>query len=272
MKNKSIDGSQKLVVSFQLVASFVLLFGVSVVRAQEAPSGIAVTVPVVDQEAIDGDILCATETGYGRCTVGYDPSIYGVLTASPAVVLEATQSATGENLQPVSTSGTVLVRVSSRNGTISVGDFVTSSEEPGVGQKSEGAGYVLGSALDPFDTEDPADIGKIYVSLSVRPPGIAATNQSSVRGNLVDTFRQALAAPVLAPLASLRYVLAALVTIIAFTLGFLYFGKVAKSGVEAIGRNPLAGKLIELSVIFNVILTLGIVGVGVGIAYLILIL
>lgn len=251
--------------------------------AQEPPSGIAVTVPIADEEAVDGDILCATDVGYVRCTVAYDPAIYGVLTENPAVSLEATpstpsagsgQAGSGqlgsENLKPVSSSGTVLVRVSSRNGDIGVGDFITSSEVAGVGQKADGSGYVLGNALDALQSSGPDDIGKIYVSLSVRPPGVAATSSSTPR-NLVETFRQALSAPVLSPLASLRYVLAALVAIIAFTLGFLYFGKVARSGVEAIGRNPLAGRMIEFSVVLNILLTLGIVGIGVGISYLILI-
>lgn len=244
--------------------------GISLIKpvfAQEPPSGIAVMVPVADEEAVDGDILCSSDKGYVRCTVPYDPAIYGVLTESPAVSLEATGSG---NLKPVSSSGTVLVRVSSRNGEIKVGDFITSSEIPGVGQRADGAGYVLGNALDPSTGSGPDDIGKIYVSLSVRPPGVAATSGPKTR-NLVETFRQALAAPVLSPLASLRYVLAALVTIIAFTLGFLYFGKVARSGVEAIGRNPLAGRMIQFSVVLNIFLTLGIVGIGVGIAYLILI-
>ena len=108
----------------------------------------------------------------------------------------------------------------------------------------------------------------MLVSLNIHP----AVDLSETGGNLIDVLRRALEAPILSPLVSLRYILAALVMIIAFTLGFVYFGRVARAGVEAIGRNPLAGRMIELTVIFHILLTIVIVGAGVGIAYLILIL
>jgi F0F1-type ATP synthase membrane subunit c/vacuolar-type H+-ATPase subunit K len=53
-------------------------------------------------------------------------------------------------------------------------------------------------------------------------------------------------------------------------LGFVFFGRVVARGVEAMGRNPLAGSLIAVSVVFNLILTVVIMLVGLGIAYLIL--
>ena len=60
--------------------------------------------------------------------------------------------------------------------------------------------------------------------------------------------------------------------LISFSLGFIYFGRVAKTGIEAMGRNPMAGKMIQLSVLFNIIVTVIIVLIGLAIAYLILIL
>ncbi|KKU82490.1 MAG: hypothetical protein UY11_C0046G0010, partial [Candidatus Amesbacteria bacterium GW2011_GWC2_47_8] len=41
---------------------------------------------------------------------------------------------------------------------------------------------------------------------------------------------------------------------------------------EAVGRNPLAGRLIQLSVVLNLLLTALIMGSGLVIAYLILVL
>jgi hypothetical protein len=72
-------------------------------------------------------------------------------------------------------------------------------------------------------------------------------------------------------LASLRYLLAIIVAVMAFGLGFVYFGRVAKGGVEALGRNPLAGRAIQLSVLMNLILTVAIMVGGLVLAYIILI-
>jgi F0F1-type ATP synthase membrane subunit c/vacuolar-type H+-ATPase subunit K len=54
--------------------------------------------------------------------------------------------------------------------------------------------------------------------------------------------------------------------------GFIYFGKVARSGVEALGRNPLAARLIQFGIFINLLLTFGIMLLGGVIAYVIIIL
>jgi F0F1-type ATP synthase membrane subunit c/vacuolar-type H+-ATPase subunit K len=73
-------------------------------------------------------------------------------------------------------------------------------------------------------------------------------------------------------LASLRYLLAFLIAIIAFVLGFIYFGRVVRVGIEAIGRNPLARRMIQITMLFNILITIVIVLAGLLIAYLILVL
>ena len=60
--------------------------------------------------------------------------------------------------------------------------------------------------------------------------------------------------------------------LIAFTLGMIYFGRSSRAGIEAIGRNPLAKRVIQFTVFMNIVLTIVIVIVGLAIAYLILIL
>ena len=57
-----------------------------------------------------------------------------------------------------------------------------------------------------------------------------------------------------------------------FVMGFVYFGRVARSGIEAIGRNPLASRIIQFNVILHILISIVIVLVGLAIAYLILIL
>ncbi len=110
-------------------------------------------------------------------------------------------------------------------------------------------------------------IGKISLAIDIKPAIIA----TSSRNNLIESLRQALLAPTLTPLASLRYLLAILIAVSAFVLGFVYFGRVARQGVESLGRNPLASRTIQLNVIINLILTVVIMAGGLILAYVILI-
>jgi hypothetical protein len=54
----------------------------------------------------------------------------------------------------------VLVKVSTENGKIKPGDYLTSSYQPGIAMKATKPGRVIGIALESFDREG---IGKIKV-------------------------------------------------------------------------------------------------------------
>lgn len=232
--------------------------------AQETGSGLAVSIQYAQDEVVDGDIVCATTEGGKPCAIEYDATMYGVFTESPAVFLEDSNLT---NSKPVISSGKAFVRVSSIGGEIKKGDFVTTSTKAGIGQKATKSGNIVGIAMEDFTNTDTNAVGKILVAVNVRPAIVAV----SARSNLVETLKQGLLAPSLTPLASLRYVLAVLVAVSAFVLGFVYFGRVAKSGVEAIGRNPLAGRLIQINVVLNMTLTVSIMVGGLLLAYFILI-
>jgi len=62
------------------------------------------------------------------------------------------------------------------------------------------------------------------------------------------------------------------IVLISFTIGFVYFGRVTTRGVEALGRNPLASRTIQLNLALNLAFMIVIILVGLGIGYLILIL
>jgi len=244
-----------------------LLFLVLVgeVHAQSTSSDVAVSVNLPEGvEVQDGDILCAIEEKIVPCTADYDITMLAVVSQSPAVFLE---NVTTSGTSIVST-GKAYVRVSGATGEIKPGDLITSSTKAGVGQKAIRSGYVVGTALEAFTGTTADQEGRIQVQLNIRPAIVA----EGVRGNLLETLRNGLASVYLTPLSALRYVLAMIVTIVAFTMGFMYFGRVARSGVEAIGRNPLASGMVQLSVVLNVILTVAIMVAGLGLAYLILIL
>lgn len=234
-------------------------------------SDIAISVPISDN-ADSADLICNGAKGYQKCDLPYSNDMFGVLTAVPAGAMDignadAASTSAGVNKLLVS-RGKTLVRVTAANGPIKTGDLVTSSTVPGVAQLAKENGFVLGEALEDYNPSDPKQVQIIAVSLGIR----SVTIFSDSRNNLLKFVKQALSAPTLTPLASLRYVLAFTITVISFTLGFVYFGRTSKTGIEAIGRNPLAGRLIEATVVVHILLTIAIVGSGIFIAYIILIL
>lgn len=257
---------------FKLPFLFVLLvtslfLTSSSVFAKDNGSGIALSVPIQDKNVFDGDLVSSQNGDYSLSKEPYDHNVYGIVVLAPAVAFE---SDLGAKAKPVVNSGDIFVRVSTINGQIKQGDPLTTSNIPGVAQKADKTGYIIGIALGSYSQKDSKKIGKILVSFA--PKYFSGSAASSIRTNLIDTLKNAPQAMSLSPLVSLRYILAALIAILSFVLGFVYFGKVAMNGVEALGRNPLAAKLIQFSVILNLLLTISIIGVGLAIAYLILML
>lgn len=244
-----------------LLLSFV--FPKSLVRAQ----GVALSVPVADPDATDGDIISSTEEGYILSSTAYDANMYGVITETPAISFVPVGAA---ETKTIVSTGTVRVNVSTINGPIKKGNFLTSSPVKGVAQKADKNGFILGVAAQNYTEKNPQKAGKILVALTIKYN--TAPSNSVTRTNLLEFLKQSATAPYLTPIASLRYLLAAIISIASFVFGFTYFGKVAQVGVEALGRNPLAAKIIQFSVVLHIVLTIGIILVGLAIAYLILIL
>ena len=119
-----------------------------------------------------------------------------------------------------------------------------------------------------MDRIESSDVQRIQVLINIHP----ATTIAGARGNLIQFIRKGISVPVFQPLESLRYLLAVLIVIISFTMGLIYFGRASRTGIEAIGRNPLAKRVIQLTIMLNIVLTLVIILVGLAIAYMILIL
>lgn len=230
------------------------------VRAEDVSSGVAQSM-LVNGETQNGTLVCTRDNTTTPCAYPYDPNMSGVMSIAPAVAFESTEPQQG--YVPVVASGKAYVRVSTRDGNITAGDYLTSSDMPGVAVKARKSGYVLGTALQAYDQHSE---GIILASISVRP-AVLSTNANN---NLVEMIRQGMEAAFMTPLSAMRYVVAGIIVILSVGFGFAHFGRLAKSGVEAVGRNPLASRAIQLSVLFNVVLTVGVIGVGLGIAYLVL--
>jgi hypothetical protein len=93
----------------------------------------------------------------------YQPSMIGVV-SDPSNVTDFNVIGYNikeeDNRKPISLSGRVEVKVSTENGEIKIGDYLTSSSQPGIAMKATEAGRVIGIALESYNSEG---IGKIMV-------------------------------------------------------------------------------------------------------------
>ena len=69
-----------------------------------------------------------------------------------------------DNRKPIALNGRVMVKVSSENGAIEVGDYLTSSSTPGVAMKANQAGMVVGIALEPYTGNN--EVGQVMVFIN----------------------------------------------------------------------------------------------------------
>ena len=124
--------------------------------------------PTKDLTIEAGDILSVDETTNGhvkKSSTEYDNSIIGIYSTKPGFKLsQLTETAVGGKTIPMALAGRVPVKVSTENGDIKKGDFLTSSSIPGVAMKATKAGQVIGKALEDY-TDD--GIGKILTFVNI---------------------------------------------------------------------------------------------------------
>lgn len=228
-----------------------------------ATLGVARMVETKDKNVKDGSVLSASEKEAILSVVPYDGHVIGVVSRDAAIILSTKSSANGI---PTISVGTVYVLVSAQNGAIKKGDQITTSTIPGVAIKATKDGYVLGTALEDSSVTDPKQVDKIAVDLDLH----YFNSKPTFPGSLSDIFKLALLPTKDSPTPLFKYIVAAIVVLGSFVLGFLSFGRTAAKGVEALGRNPAASKIIHLGIIFNVGIVVVIVLAGLTVAFLIL--
>lgn len=251
------------------VISLVCLFAVGFICPQNAHAagdtsfGIANYLPVTDKTVFDGAIISFSPKGYFLSKTEYDSLIVGVVTANPAVSLEITG---GQKTYPVVSTGDTGVRVSTSNGKIHKGDPITTSSTPGVGMKATRTGYIIGAALDDYTSSNTKTIGKIPVTINIH----YYVAKSSVNIGLFDVLNLSTLATYEEPIQAFRYFVAALVLILSFVFAFFSFARTANKGLEAIGRNPLAGRMIQAGILMNIAIAIAIVVAGLIIAFIVI--
>ena len=219
---------------------FGLFFVGGIVFAQELPL-IARNLEIADPEVMIRDIVSQAEEGLVRASTPYDKNIIGVTAEDPIMVFGKETPTT----LPIISFGEALTKVSNVGGKIKKGDSITSSDRPGVGQKAEQSGFVVGRAMQDFDQEE----GLILVF--VQPQKMLLPSETGF-GGVLDQILSGLRIPETIP-EVLRYIFALLVGAVSFIIGFFSFIKALREGLTAVGRNPLAKGSIQTAMILNLI-------------------
>ncbi len=228
-----------------------------------ATLGVAHMVEVAKKDVPDGSILSSGSKGAVQTVIPYDSQTLGVVSRDAAIIFSTKNDA---NQVPVISTGAVYVLVSSRDGNIKKGDLLTSSTIPGVAVKATKEGFVLGSAMEDYSNTDKKKIDKIAVNLDLH----YFNSKPTFPGTLSDVFKLVLLPTKEGPNPVFKYIMAGLVVLGSMILAFLSFGRAAAKGVEALGRNPAASRIIHLGIIFNVTIVVAIAAAGLVVAFLIL--
>ena len=230
-----------------------------------ATMGLAKVVETNLTNIAGGSVVSLSPTGKGAVlsTTPYDPQIMGVVSRDAAILIDTT---TGKNGVPVISDGIVYILVSTQQGNISQGDLITSSTIPGVAVKATKSGYVLGEALEDYDNPNANQTDLIAADLNLH----YFNSKPTLLGSLTDLLKYALLPTKDSPSPIWKYLVAAAVVLASFVLAYMTFGRTAAKGIEALGRNPSASRIIHLGIIFNVSIVVIIVLAGLTVAFLIL--
>lgn len=252
-------------ISFILILqSFFILF-TNQVFAQGFNLGVATYAEIPKETVKNGDIISVNGKNFKLSDTAYDALMAGVIVLEPAVAVDMVQNNKGF---PFVTTGNTLVNVTTQNGEIKAGDPITSSTTPGAGMKATQAGYIIGAAQEGYNEKDKNKVGSIFVTLNTRYA--YPQTQADPGARFLDIFNLTAAASYQQPSLFIKYAIAALTVIVSFVIGFFSFGRIASNGITALGRNPLAARIIQLGIVFNVLITLAIVFSGLFLAYLII--
>ena len=269
-----------------LIAFMACLFTLTMPFEAYAQFGdtIAKTYFISGEAADPGDLVSfdpSTQTFHLTQKVG-DPNLFGVAVTSPVIVLRTSTEGV-----PLISSGEVYVQVTTANGPIHAGDYITSSSISGKGQKADSStSFIVGTALDSFPTvltststvvsTSTVNGESIRVLLAIGRKSSNAEGTSGAGTGTGNATGDSTAAPlnvlgVSVPLATLiKYVLAALVVISSIYVAFRNFGSNMKDSIISVGRNPLAKTSIQSMVVLNTVLIVFISIAGLFVGLLIL--
>ncbi|HXH26439.1 MAG TPA: hypothetical protein VNG90_00925, partial [Candidatus Acidoferrum sp.] len=128
---------------------------------------------VSSQHLQPGDVVMPANDGDSQAVVkttgSYGLQTIGIISTQPGVTLnsDSQTNAAHPHVYPVALSGRVPVRVSTENGLIHAGDYLTASSIPGVAMRATRPGQMIGKALEDDTNADPYAITSIMVFVNL---------------------------------------------------------------------------------------------------------
>jgi len=272
----------KLVVFTIAVFIFSPLFSQAQTRGD---FGVAYSYKIIDENFEYGDII-SYDKGKGIYSLSKknsDSNMFGVAVEDPVLLFRSGD----EKKVPIVQSGKALVNVTTLNGPIKTGDYITTSSLPGKGQKASGKNiYVLGFALESFgneaDTEKDNKIlsGKVLVMLNVEEKKDASSGSGlnipffggeENKGLGVDAGDgSGSESDGDGKVNAIKYTVAAIIAIASIFIALRNFMTVVKKGVVSVGRNPLAKSSVWSIVVLNTIIALVISVIGIFLSLIVI--
>ncbi len=245
-----------------------------IVHAQRYGNAIATTRHISGGTPRTGDVVSFDPhagTFYLAYTVS-DANVAGVVVKNPVLLLSDKNGGT-----PVVTSGQTAVNVTTANGSISVGDYLTSSTIRGVAERaSSTAPYIIGTALSAFPPMASTTVaggsttGQVQVLLAIGSNPVLSSGNSPSGAPFSAPITAATATAVGADIIfrMVKYLLAALVTAGTIYVAFRTSRAAMNSSIISIGRNPLAKQSIRSMLLADtaIIILISVVGLAMALA------
>ncbi len=248
------------------ISLFLLILGFSLPKDIFADffSEIATQFKVDDARVEPGDIISKKDGKLIRSSSPYDEDVFGVVATNPVAVVGREEAGS----VPIVTSGVALVKVDSRQEEIKKGDFITSSNSAGVGQKAFYSGFVVGRALEDFDGGE----GVIEVFVDPHEKDVIEDDVSWEEITFWEAIGRIIRAVERDIPQVLRYLLATILVAVSFAFGLYSFSRTLKDGIKGISRNPLAKGSIRFAMTLNLIGILVVTVAGLALALFIIML
>jgi len=216
-------------------------------------------------EIPDGSIISHLEKSYSPSQGVADKGMVGVYDTIPALAFEPELT---EELVPIITTGVVEVLVNNSGGPIQIGDTITSSAAPGIGMKASKSGFILGVAQENYDS---TEVGQIPVLLDIKfAYGQDAPDSEKITSRLLTILSASNIAAMEDPAVAFRTLVGAFILIMSLAISFVTFARVAQKGIDALGRNPMAGRMIGIGIAMNVGVSILIIVGGIVGAYFVI--
>jgi hypothetical protein len=233
---------------------------------------------ISDQDAKSGDIIIFDTTrGLVRSNSAYGINMFGLLTDQTSIELKRADG-TGK---PVIRSGIGKINIILSNGQIKKGDYITSSTLPGLGMKATLSGNVIGIALEDSTQNqnfnqncivNPSSCPTDQISIAVKPDYADLTDPRTTN-RLFEYIGTAFFRNSQDPQGFgriIKNVVAGIIVLVTLIFGLLIIARSVPKTVEAIGRNPLAKRSIQLTLALNIGIVAFVVIGGIVAAFIVL--